>query len=209
MTPPRGSADSSDKGYKTRTAENVETSTLFVFVFSSKIHRELFCATEENIVFFARCKIDIVLLFVVQLISLFSSKIHRELFCATHLFRSTIANISLRCYKNHHTIFILQSISLFSSKIHRELFCAPLPPNTMIKNRFPKNTDANFRMIFFKNSCTKWFSVLAKTTSTIFFTTLFLGGGGRGLLAGRALRNTMLHSCAKIETCEKSCDEFL
>ena len=156
----------------------METSTLFVFVFSSKIHRELFCATEENIVFFARCKIDIVLLFVVQLISLFSSKIHRELFCATQLFRSTIANISLRCYKNHHTIFILQLISFVSSKIHRELFCAPLPPNTMIKNRFPKNTDANFRMIFSKIRARNRFRFWPKQLQRFFSQHCFWGEGG-------------------------------
>ena len=42
-----------------------------------------------------------------------------------------------------------------------------------------------------------------------FFQIFVFGGRGRGLLPGRALRNTMLHSCARIETCEKSCDEFL
>ena len=53
------------------------------------------------------------------------------------------------------------------------------------------------------------FFVFGQNNFNYFFHNIVFGGEGRGLLPGRALRNAMLHSCARIETCTKSCDEFL
>ena len=107
-----------------------------------------------------------------------------------------------------HDFYSTINIAFFLKDTPGTVLCPPPPKHNDKKSIFEKHRCQLLHKKFPKFAHEMFF-VLGQNNFNYFFHNIVFGGGGRGLLPGRALRNAMLHSCARIETCTKSCDEFL